>query len=68
MKNLAVEIDRLETEGVRFSIATCADGYVARVGDYLKGPAPTQHVHTVEEAIQWIVTVALVPAGSNWSN
>ena len=68
MKNLAVEIDRLETEGVRFSIAVCDDGYVARVGDYLKGPAPTQHVHTVEEAIQWIWTVAFVPVSRNWSN
>ena len=68
MKNLAVEIDRLETEGVRFSIAICGDGYVARVGDYLKGPAPTQHVHTVEEAIQWIATVSFVPVSRNWSN
>jgi len=68
MRNLAVEIDRLETEGVRFSIAICGDGYVARVGDYLTGPAPVQHVRTVEEAIQWISSVALVPVGPNWSN
>ena len=68
MKNLAVEIDRLETEGVRFSIAISGDGYVVRVGDYLKGPTPTQHVRTVEEAIQWISRVALVPVSRNWSN
>ena len=68
MKNLAVEIDRLETEGVRFSIAICGDGYLVRVGDYLNGPAPTQHVRTVEEGIQWISRVALGPVSPNWSN
>ncbi|HET9832209.1 MAG TPA: hypothetical protein VFP91_10885 [Vicinamibacterales bacterium] len=68
MRNLAVEIDRLETEGVRFSIAICGDGYVARVGDYLKGPAPSQRVRTVEEAIQWISSIVSLPRRTNWSN
>jgi len=68
MRNLAVEIDRLETEGVRFSIAICGDGYVARVGDYLSGPAPSRRVRTVEEAIQWVSSVVSLRRGSNWSN
>ena len=58
MRDLASEIDRLHREGVRFSIAICGDGFVARVGDYLRGPAPSKRVRTVEEAILWVSRVA----------
>ena len=73
MRNLAFEIDRLHHEGVRFTIAICGDGYVARVGDYLRGPAPSAHVRTVEEAIVWVSRVALgramlSPFGDNCAN
>jgi hypothetical protein len=59
MRNLAFEIDRLHREGVRFSIAISGDGFVARVGDYLRGPAPSTRVRTVEEAVLWVSRVAL---------
>lgn len=59
MRNLAFEIDRLQSEGVRFSIAIYGDGFVARVGDYLRGPAPSTRVGTVEEAVLWVSRVAL---------
>lgn len=59
MRNLAFEIDRLHSEGVRFTIAICGDGFVARVGDYLRGPAPSTRVRTVEEAVLWVSHVAL---------
>ena len=73
MRNLAFEIDRLHREGVRFTIAICGDGFVARVGDYLRELAPSTHVRTVEEAILWVSRVALgratpVPAGDNCAN
>lgn len=51
------EIDRLERDGVRFSIAAGTGGFVARVGDYLNGPTPTQEVVTIEEAVRWVATV-----------
>ena len=57
MRNLAFEIDRLHHQGVRFSIAISGDGFVARVGDYLRGPAPCARVRTVEEAVVWIARV-----------
>jgi hypothetical protein len=41
-EELAFEIDRLHHGEVRFSIAISGDGFVARVGDYLSGPAPAR--------------------------
>jgi hypothetical protein len=52
------EIDRLERDGVRFSIALGEDGFIARVGDYLNGPTPSREVLTVEEAVRWVAMVA----------
>jgi len=68
MRNLAGEIDRLDSHGVRFSISICGDGFIARVGDYLKDPAPSKEVRTVEEAIQWIAHTASLSVKGNWSN
>jgi len=52
------EIDRLERDGVRFSISMRGDGFVARVGDYLNGPTPSREVPTVEEAVRWVSAIA----------
>jgi hypothetical protein len=57
MADVHAEIDRLERDGVRFSIATRGDGFIARVGDYLNGPTPSRQVATVEEAVRWVSTV-----------
>jgi hypothetical protein len=68
MTDVHDEIDRLEREGVRFSIASQGDGFVARVGDYLSGPTPSREALTVEEAVRWVSTVArrpLKPAASH---
>ena len=56
------EIDRLERDGVRFSIAVGNNGFIARVGDYLKGPTPSREVLTVDEAVRWVAMVARQPA------
>jgi hypothetical protein len=57
MTDVPAEIDRLERDGVRFSIASEGDGFVARVGDYLSGPTPSRKLLTVEEAVRWVSTV-----------
>jgi hypothetical protein len=61
------EIDRLERDGVRFSIAAGTDGFVARVGDYLNGPTPSREVLTIEEAVRWVATVTRQPQASSIS-
>ncbi len=58
MTDLSLEIDRLQREGVRFSIAADGDGFVVRVGNYLDGQARQSHVQTLEEAVRWIVRVS----------
>jgi hypothetical protein len=58
MADLHAEIDRLERDGVRFSIAMSGDGFVVRVGDYLNGPTSSHYVATVEEAVRWVAAVA----------
>jgi hypothetical protein len=62
MADVHAEIDRLERDGVRFSITTQDDGFVVRVGDYLKGPVPSRKVLTVEEGVRWVSAVARVTA------
>ena len=57
MADVHAEIDRLERDGVRFSIAMSGDGFVVRVGDYLNGPTSSRHVATVEEAVRWVLAV-----------
>jgi hypothetical protein len=61
------EIDRLERDGVRFSIAMSGDGFVVRVGDYLNGHTPSREVPTVEEAVRWVSTFARQQSASHIS-
>lgn len=64
MTRLHIAIDRLEAAGVRFSIAGGADGFVARVGDYLNETSPYKEVPTIEEAILWVCSVSSAPAAA----
>ena len=50
MMDIETEINRLHREGVRFCIASSAAGFLARVGDYLNLPTPSQEVATIDRS------------------
>jgi hypothetical protein len=48
------DIERLLASGVPFSISAGPKGYVARVGNYMRGITPQIETESLEEAIIWV--------------